>query len=455
MRKNNVLILSSLFLMAMAGPAYGLSGFLKQSTAVTIKVGPMYTATDGVTPENDLTLHAAHIELSKNGAAFAGKSSATNQVYDKDGFYDIATDTGTLGILTVKWYDPNAVCVPQEYMVLTANVYDTMFSTATLAANVTQWSNTAVATPDTAGYPKVTLKTGTGAGELAITSGRANADVIQWNGATTGIANWTNVFGTAFATAFDDTNDVWNSRMRYVSKSAGLGTIAEVQAECEQAIDAKRDAIADKVWLNDPNSTKLTALSGVVVTKLDTALEVDGGVYRLTANSLEQAPAPTGATDWTTGEKEQIRQSLGIDGTKATATGGHLQTIKTATDKVNAMVEADGGSYRFTTNAVEQAPSSTGGGWTPLRKSTAQGGTATTITLDTGASATSSIYKGNRVIIYAGTGAGQSNIISGYNGSTKVAECLSAWIVAPAADSQYEIQAADGELLRKLQSLWN
>lgn len=39
------------------------------------------------------------------------------------------------------------------------------------AVNVTKWSGTAVPTPDTAGYPKVTLKTGTGTGEVNLSSG--------------------------------------------------------------------------------------------------------------------------------------------------------------------------------------------------------------------------------------------------------------------------------------------
>lgn len=41
-----------------------------------------------------------------------------------------------------------------------------------IPTNVTYWNGAAVATPDTAGHPKVTIKTGTGAGELSINSGR-------------------------------------------------------------------------------------------------------------------------------------------------------------------------------------------------------------------------------------------------------------------------------------------
>lgn len=41
----------------------------------------------------------------------------------------------------------------------------------TADVNVVSWAGTTVATPDTAGYPKVTLKTGTGTGEVSLTSG--------------------------------------------------------------------------------------------------------------------------------------------------------------------------------------------------------------------------------------------------------------------------------------------
>lgn len=54
----------------------------------------------------------------------------------------------------------------------------------TTPANVTQWSSTNVASPDTAGYPKVTLKGGTGAGELSLSSGVAQADIAKCGGST-------------------------------------------------------------------------------------------------------------------------------------------------------------------------------------------------------------------------------------------------------------------------------
>lgn len=50
---------------------------------------------------------------------------------------------------------------------------------APIEANVTQWNGTNVATPDTAGYPVVTIKDGTGQGELNLTSGRTDANLTH------------------------------------------------------------------------------------------------------------------------------------------------------------------------------------------------------------------------------------------------------------------------------------
>lgn len=52
-------------------------------------------------------------------------------------------------------------------------------STDPATANVTQWAGSAVATPDTAGYPKITVKAGTGTGELSLSSGVVAADAVK------------------------------------------------------------------------------------------------------------------------------------------------------------------------------------------------------------------------------------------------------------------------------------
>lgn len=45
--------------------------------------------------------------------------------------------------------------------------------------DVTKWNGTSVATPDTAGYPKVTHKTGSGTGEILLSSGAVTAGTVN------------------------------------------------------------------------------------------------------------------------------------------------------------------------------------------------------------------------------------------------------------------------------------
>lgn len=71
---------------------------------------------------------------------------------------------------------------------------------------------------------------------------------------------------------------------------------------------------------------------------------------------------------------------------------------------------------------------------------TCQGGAASSITLASTASATNNLYNGSFVTILSGTGAGQTRVITAYNGTTKVATVDSAWSVDPVgSDSTYAV----------------
>lgn len=85
---------------------------LKQSTAVTVRLGPFLDKTDGVTPETALGGNGGNIEtnvsLSKAGGTFGARSSTTDPVYDASGWYSLAlnaSDTNTLGSLVVQCSD--------------------------------------------------------------------------------------------------------------------------------------------------------------------------------------------------------------------------------------------------------------------------------------------------------------------------------------------------------------
>lgn len=96
-------------------------------------------------------------------------------------------------------------------------------------------------------------------------------------------------------------------------------------------------------------------------------------------------------------------------------------------------------ALKSTYNAVGSFGHSTQG---VIRQETAQAGASTTITLDSGASATTDFYKDDWIKILTGTGsANQPRRITAYNGSTKVATIDPAWDVTPDATSEFAIFA--------------
>ncbi len=74
------------------------------------------------------------------------------------------------------------------------------------------------------------------------------------------------------------------------------------------------------------------------------------------------------------------------------------------------------------------------------RTNTAQTGTSTTITLDSGASSVDNTYaQGFLIRLISGTGSGQARTIEGYVGSTKVATVDHAWATTPDNTSVFKI----------------
>lgn len=71
------------------------------------------------------------------------------------------------------------------------------------------------------------------------------------------------------------------------------------------------------------------------------------------------------------------------------------------------------------------------------RRGTAQAGAAGSVTLDSGASAVTDFYKDAWVFLVSGTGAGQSRLVSAYNGTTKVATIVPNWVTNPDSTSVF------------------
>lgn len=123
-----------------------MTTFLKQSTAVTVEVGPFLDSTDGSTAETALTITQPDIRLSKNGGAFAQKNSSGTASHMENGYYSVSldsTDTGTLGRLRLHVAESGALPVWMDFMVVPANVWDALFGSDKLQVDVAEWLGSA------------------------------------------------------------------------------------------------------------------------------------------------------------------------------------------------------------------------------------------------------------------------------------------------------------------------
>jgi hypothetical protein len=137
--------------------------WLRQSTSVTVAFGPGLDITDGVTPETSLATAmdnaSTGIRVSKNGGNLIDRNSGTAPVHDEVGWYGVnlsTADTDTLGALQIL-FSGATVNLPiwMEFMIVPANVWDSLFGADVLQTDVTQWLGTAAATPTVAGVPEV------------------------------------------------------------------------------------------------------------------------------------------------------------------------------------------------------------------------------------------------------------------------------------------------------------
>lgn len=136
----------------------GFGGYLKADTEIKVVIGPVVAVGDGFTPVTNLALNTAdEAEIMKHNAAAVTDISAYTfaAIANADGYYNLTLAAGGLdteGRLTVLIND-DSLCLPvrADFMVVNANVFDSMFAAATtdyLKSDTIQWLGQAV-TADT------------------------------------------------------------------------------------------------------------------------------------------------------------------------------------------------------------------------------------------------------------------------------------------------------------------
>lgn len=285
-----------------------MAQLLKQSTAFTFRIGPFVDSTDGATAETGLSIAQADIQISKAGGAFAQTSASPTTTHDTDGWYQCpltATDTNTLGTLDVQVVVSGALPVWKSFMVVPANVFDSLVSgTDTLEVDAT-------------------LIEGSDATNQINAACDAAIETYSLDGVSAAIA------------ALNDLS------------------AADVNAEVDTAL---ADIHLDHLLAVDTGAS-LPGASGAILQDL---LEDDSGTWRFTTNALEQGPGGGGGSDWTSDEKDEIRYRLGIDGTTSapasnTPNFGNTTFGDITTGKIVSTSSDSGGTWQCsndTGNAV-------------------------------------------------------------------------------------------------------
>lgn len=124
-------------------------------------------------------------------------------------------------------------------------------SDSAIQVDVVKWKSTTVPVPDTAGYPKITIKNGTGTGELVLTSGVASADATKMGGqavtATTGV-DLDNIIRVRRAVAAGQTARLGCDNRFGIPFHHNLGVVASMI----------RFGTANCLWLGDSTGSLLT-----------------------------------------------------------------------------------------------------------------------------------------------------------------------------------------------------
>jgi hypothetical protein len=439
--------------------------YLKQSTAVTLKLGPFLDDTDGKTAETALTIAQVDVRLSKNGGDIAQKTAATSCTHDELGIYGCpvdVTDTNTLGRLQLFIHESGALPVWHEFMVIPANVYDSMFSTDKLEVDLLQIGGVAQSATDLkdfadAGYDPSSNKiegckvnddmVGTASAALASVCtearlGHLDADITTrsshsaanvWSAGSRELSTPNNYKADVSALALEAT----------LSDIKGTGFVKDTHSlpQCLTAAGFSTHTATD-IW--SVGTRAITDKVGFALSSAGVTAIWNKNISAYVGAGYAGTYIKTIFDDWlNAGRLDLILDVIAADvtGLNGDAMRGTDGANTTTPPTVNAIADQvwdellTGASHNIATSAGRRLRDLSA---LSIHSGTAQAGTATTITLRDYASAINDTYLCNILSIIAGTGCGQARLVGSYNGSTKVATiCGDDWVTTPDNTSVY------------------
>lgn len=218
--------------------------YLKAGTNVEVPIGPVVAVGDGFTPVTTLSLSTAdEAELIKYAGAsaltttsIAGNTMAA--ITGVDGYYTLDLSTGnvdTEGFLVIAIHD-DSLCLPvrHEFMVVNANVYDSLFAAATTD------------------YLQVDTEQVDGSATAAATL------AAQMNAYTEGTAQAGAAGSITLASGESATDDYYNGQVVWITSGTGAGQFRVI----DDYVGATKVASVSPNWATNPDNTSVYALAG-------------------------------------------------------------------------------------------------------------------------------------------------------------------------------------------------
>ena len=274
--------------------------WLKQSTSVVVQFGPFLDKTDGVTLETGIAAatldHATTgIMISKNGGTLAVRNGTpTASAYDAHGMYKITlntTDTGTLGTLRMVFTDA-ATHLPvwQDFMVVTANVWDSMFGADNLQVDTVQVGGTAQTARDLGASVLLAADQAVNATKLGGATVTATTSVTFPAAST--VATTTGAVGSVTG---DVGGNVVGTVASVVTKTGYELSTAGILAIWHQAVSAIVTAgTIGKLLVDEITSVRMAVLTDWINGgRLDVILDAAA-----TTTELNKVPKSDGTTSW-------------------------------------------------------------------------------------------------------------------------------------------------------------
>lgn len=278
--------------------------YLRADTITEVTIGPAVAVGDGFTPVTSLVGSTAdEFEIIKHGATTTTTIAGTlAAITGADGYYALdlsATDANTEGRLTLLINDDSLILpIRHEFMVVAANVFDSLFAVAgtdLLQVDLIEIVSGTVPTPNTTGIPDVNVAEWL---DTAVTLGSGAPDV-----------NIATIDASAITAASIAADAITAAKIADGAIDAATFAAGAIDAAAlaTDAVNEIRDAILPKTNTALPNLailmvdstdhiTPKTGLSLTVTRSIDggafgsgtgTAAEVANGIYQYDASAAD------------------------------------------------------------------------------------------------------------------------------------------------------------------------